>query len=265
MQIERLKLKKLNNARDLGGIPTSDGRKIVSGKLFRSGRLTKLQEATCNELLQMGVKKIVDLRTPTECNDNPDTVIEEIEYVALPILHIPKGGITEDKTMGRWLYKESTRIKEEFGTAKNYMICSYREMVFEPQQQKSLAEFLRLIIDGDGGILFHCTSGKDRTGICAMLIEALLGVSEEWILKDYLASAAFCRRKFFWNKVAIVLGPIPVRFKQILMGLMYLQPEFLETIILEMTAQYGGVVEYCKQVLGVTDADIQILKAKYLV
>jgi len=265
MVIERLKLKRLNNTRDLGGIPSADGRTIVTGKLFRSGRLTKLNGATCDELRKMGVTKIVDLRTPTECSDHPDTMIDGIEYIPLPILHIPKGGITAEKTMGKWLYKESARINDEFGSAKNYMICSYREMVFEAEQQKSLAQFLRIVIETEGGVLFHCTSGKDRAGICAMLIEALLGVKEEWILKDYLASAAFCRRKFFWNKVAIILGPIPIRFKKILLGLMYLKPEFLDTIMLEMTERYGSVIGYCKEALGVTDADVRLLRSKYLV
>lgn len=265
MKIERLKLKRLNNTRDLGGLPASDGRTIVTGKLFRSGRLTKLQKATCGELRKMGVRTIIDLRTPTECSDHPDTMIEGIEYIPLPILHIPKGGITAEKTMAKWLYKESSRISTEFGSANNYMICSYREMVFEEEQQKSLSKVLRIIIEAEGGVLFHCTSGKDRAGICAMLIEALLGVDEEWILKDYMASAAFCRRKFFWNKFGIIVGPLPIAFKKILLGLMYLKPEFLDTIVQDMIERYGSVVDYCKQALGVTEADVQLLRSKYLV
>lgn len=265
MKIERLKLKRLNNTRDLGGLPTIDGQAIVTGKLFRSGRLSKLNSMACNELRKMGVTKIIDLRTPTECSDHPDTMIEGIEYVPLPVLYMPKGGVTAEKTMAKWLYKESARLKEEFGTANNYMICSYREMVFEQEQQKSLSQVLRIIIQAEGGVLFHCTSGKDRAGICAMLIESLLGVKDEWILKDYMASAAFCRRKFFWNKIGIIIGPLPIPFKKILLGLMYLKPEFINTIIQDMIDRYGSVINYCKEALGITDEDIRQLRSKYLV
>lgn len=63
MQIERLQLKKLNNTRDLGGLPTKDGREIKCGLLFRSGRLYNLPPSTIEKLKALGIKTIVDLRT----------------------------------------------------------------------------------------------------------------------------------------------------------------------------------------------------------
>lgn len=76
MFVKRLKLKKLNNTRDLGGIKTSDGRKVKSGKLIRSGKLTDLPESTVDKLKQTGLTTVIDLRIETERAENPDTVID---------------------------------------------------------------------------------------------------------------------------------------------------------------------------------------------
>ena len=123
---------------------------------------------------------------------------------------------------------------------------------------------LREIIQNEGCILWHCSGGKDRAGIVAMLVESLLGVSEEDIIADFMASARFQRAKFFWNRVAIYVIPATLRFKRILLVMMAAKPRFLMDAVNEIKEKYGSVVNYCKQELGVTDEDIALMKAKYL-
>ena len=264
MKIQRLKPKKLNNTRDLGGIPAEGGRAVKAGKLFRSGRLSRLPKRTKAALEGLGIRTVVDLRTDTERCEHPDTLLEGAEYIALPLLCAPTGGITAERSSRLFVKAESRRIKEQFGTADNYMIHTYRGIVFDEKPQESLRRFLRLAVERDG-LLWHCTGGKDRAGICAMLLEALLGVKEEDILQDYLASRRFCRKKFFINRLGVLIAPITLKFKKVLFGLMRIKREYMEGVISEMKARYGSIVGYCMKVLGITETDITVLREKYLV
>ena len=264
MKIQRLKLKKLNNTRDLGGIPAEGGRAVKAGKLFRSGRLSRLPKRTKAALEGLGIRTVVDLRTDTERCEHPDTLLEGAEYIALPLLCAPTGGITAERSSRLFIKAESRRIKEQFGTADNYMIHTYRGIVFDEKPQESLRRFLRLAVERDG-LLWHCTGGKDRAGICSMLLEALLGVKEEDILQDYLASRRFCRKKFFINRLGVLIAPITLKFKKVLFGLMRIKREYMEGVISEMKARYGSIVGYCMKVLGITETDIALLREKYLV
>ena len=256
-------LKKLFNTRDLGGIPTADG-VIKKGKLIRSGKLYKIPDSTVNALKAMNVKTVIDLRIPTECEEAPDTLWEGVNYVHLPVLCTATPGITREKSMQKTMAIESRRIKDEFGSADNYMIEMYRSVLFSEEPKKLLSQALRLIIDNEDCILWHCSGGKDRAGILAMLVEGLLGVDEKIILQDYVASHYFQRARFFWNRAGLVIAPLYLRFKKILFGMMAAKPSYMKAPINDMKRKYGSITGYCKAELGVTDEDIATLKEKYV-
>lgn len=262
--IRKLPLKKLFNTRDLGGMPAGDGMAIKHNKLLRSGKLYKLPDQTIEKLRQKGVNLVIDLRIFTEREEYPDTVIDGVEYVHLPLVCTATPGITREKSMTRTMAIEARRLKEEFGTADNYMATMYRMILFSDEPVKYLKDCIRLIIDSDGCTLWHCSGGKDRAGIVAMLVESLLGVDEKIIIDDYVASRRFQKRKFFWNKVGLMISPLVPRFKHILYGMMEAKPRYLLEPLNEIKEQYGSVVEYCKQRLGVTDEDIATMRKKYL-
>ena len=269
--MNRLKLTKLTNTRDLNGIETADGRTIRDGKLIRSGKLSKLPKKTVRALQQRGVSLVIDLRMESERAYAPDTVWDGCRYVHIPLLWFPAYGVTDDD-LGTIDEKgiirariEGDRIKRDFGNTDNYMIQTYRSMVFDGNAKEALRKFLRLVIEEDGCVLWHCASGKDRAGICAMLVEALLGVDEKTIISDYMISKEFMRRKFFFNKMALSIAPIKFSIKRVLFGLMRIKQQYIKTVIDEMKQRYGGITEYCQAELGITDADISILKEKYLV
>jgi protein-tyrosine phosphatase len=264
MYIKRLRLKKLFNTRDLGDIPTGDGKHIVKGKLIRSGKLYKLPEETQQKLKDMGLKTVVDLRIAAEYEDYPDTIIDGVNYIHLPLLCTATTGITLERSMRKTMAVESRRIKSEFGNADNYMIAMYKTIVFSEESTVNLKQVMRLIIDNDDCILWHCSGGKDRAGIVTMLLLYLLGVDEDTIIIDYAASHFFQRKKFFWNRVGLHVAPLYGRFKAILFGMMAAKPEYMTSTIDEIKAHYGTIENYCKQVLDITDADIATLKSKYL-
>ena len=264
VNIKRMPLKKLFNTRDLGGIPTADGRTIKHGKLIRSGKLYKIPPKTVEALKKYGVTTVVDLRIFTEQEDAPDTLWDGVKYVHLPVLCTATPGITREKTMKRTMVIESKRIKNEFGTADNYMSEMYCSVLLNEEPQALLKTVLRLIIDNEGCILWHCSGGKDRAGIVAMLVESLLGVSEDVIVADFVASHRFQRLRFFWNRAGLVIAPCSLRLKKILYGMMAAKPQYLTVAMNRVKEKYGSIVNYCKEVLSVTDDDIELMKKKYL-
>lgn len=264
MHIEKLKLRKLNNTRDLGGFTTTDGRKIKRGKLIRSGKLYKLPKSTQQKLKDIGLTTVVDMRMDIECIEYPTTVIEGVNYYRVPLVCTATTGITHEKSMARTMLAESKRIKNEFGDCDNYILKTYEIILFDKASQEKLKEFLDLVVKEEGCILWHCSAGKDRTGISAMLLESLLGVDEELIIDDYVMSDTFQRHKRNLQKVGLWLMPAFFKFKTFLFAQMAAKPQYISGAMTAIKQKYGSVTEYCKQALGVTDEDIQTLKNKYL-
>ena len=265
MKINKLKLKKLNNTRDLGGLKTEDGFVINYGLLFRSGKLYKLPQITKDALISHGVTKIIDLRNDSECADYPCDLPDGCEYIRLPLICTATVGITYTKSMRRIMKEESQIIKKQYGNVDNYMIAFYKNLLFLPESQEKLSQFLRLIIQSEGGVLFNCSAGKDRTGICAMLLESLLGVKKEIIIKDYTLSYTFQRRKRRFQKIGLRIVPVSRMFRSILIAMMHAKPLYLKSAMEEVEKLYGTVRNYCMKVLNITEDDIAILKQKYLV
>lgn len=265
MDGNRFKFKKLRNARDLGGIKTAEGRIIKTGKLIRSGKLFALPQSTIDKLCAIGVTTVVDFRMPTECNDQPDTIIAGVDYRWYPVTSAPVPVALYESPMRRTIKRESRRLKREFESIDEYMMEFYRSVLRDCESQESIKNFFRILVEKDGCVLWHCASGKDRTGIVAMLVMALLGVDEQTILDDYMTSRKCLRSWYTFNRMVLAVLPTSLKFKGILFGLMRTKRMYLQNVINELKSEYGGIVEYCKTVLGITDDDIKILKDKYLV
>lgn len=265
MRINRIKLKKLCNLRDIGGFPAADGKKIVMGKLFRSGRLHKLPPATVDAIKEMGVTTVIDLRIDQEILEHPITHIDGVREYNIPLLCTPTTGVTYEKSMAKVMREESKRIKAEYGNALNYMKHTYFDILFDEESKKNVKKVMDVIRDSDGGVIWFCSAGKDRTGIIAMLIESLLGVDEEIILKDFYATKRFLRHKRIPQRMGLFIVPISLKFKHILYAIMDTKIEYMRAAIDEIKARHGSVVSYCKEALSVTDEDIEKFKTKYLI
>lgn len=264
MRIQKIKLKKLDNTRDLGGFLTESGKTIKHGKLIRSGRLYKLPKSTVKSLEQMGISTIIDMRMDVERQEYPSTQIDGAKLVLLPLVCTATTGITHTKSMARTMFEESKRIKTEFGSADNYMQSVYHVLLFDEDSRARLRKFFDLVIADENCVLWHCSAGKDRTGIAAMLLEFVLGVDEQTIIEDYIISERFQRRKRILQRTGIFIAPMPKRFKEILVALMKAKPQYITGAIAEMKERYGSVLEYCKQAIGLTDEEIEFLRDKYL-
>jgi protein tyrosine/serine phosphatase len=161
------------NFRDLGGYPAADGRSIRWRHLFRADGLTRLDESDCAQLEGFGLKTVIDLRTKGEVDERgrfPEDAFE-VDYHHLPLTDVLPP--TED--LGR--YDEPA-----------FVTSRYRQLFSEGSG--SLARAVQVLAEpGALPAVFHCSAGKDRTGILAALVLGFLGVPRDVIVEDYALSA----------------------------------------------------------------------------
>ena len=163
----------LPNFRDLGGYPAPDGRRVRPGLLYRADSLGKLSEDTDDwtRFLGLGIGTVIDLRYPWEI-ERRGRVPEHgsFTYHNLSIEHRPydQAVLTPDTAPGPYLAERYAEVAED-GTAE---IAQALELIAAAAEQ-------------DTPLVFHCASGKDRTGLLAALVLGLLGVPEETIVEDF--------------------------------------------------------------------------------
>ncbi len=165
------------NFRDLGGYPTSDGRRVRWGRVYRSDSLAQLTQADWARLHQMGIGTIVDFRRVAEVEAAPTSPPPGTSYHRA---HFAIGSLGADQRelLDRVLAGEIDSI----GVDEVQQI--YMDMVYD--HAESFGALLTTIAEpGRLPVVFHCTAGKDRTGLAAAFLLSALGVREDLILDDY--------------------------------------------------------------------------------
>ena len=156
------------NFRDLGGYPTLDGRRTRWRRLFRSDTLSELTTGDLADLAELGVATVIDLRTPAEVNRD-GRIAAEVHYENHSLLAQESG--------------ESVGAPEHDDMGERYLW--YLE-----HNPSAVVAALGLLSSADRyPAVFHCTAGKDRTGVLAALVLSLLGVERAVVVADYLLTA----------------------------------------------------------------------------
>jgi protein-tyrosine phosphatase len=162
------------NFRDLGGYPTADGRRTRWRRLFRADGLSRLTESDMDSLAALGIVTVIDLRTDLEADTQgrfPEGV-DGVTYHHLPLTDTLPG---EEETP-EW-------------HSPDFVSDRYLGMLSEGTATVSSA--VRLLADpGARPAVFHCSVGKDRTGVLAALVLGFLGVPDAVIVEDYALSYA---------------------------------------------------------------------------
>lgn len=254
----QLNFEGISNFRDLGGYPTADGREVKWGKLYRSGNLATASKADLAGLQRLHLASFIDFRSGAEKTEEPNRLPEPSGFAVVEIPVLDEGN--------RNLFNEiSTRIEE--GTLGDFdpdltMIQANRQFAeeFTPQFQ----QFIDTVLEADGApVLWHCTAGKDRTGFAAAVLLRILGVPQDIIMQDYLASrepALESRRKQLLmlrlfegeetaDKIAVMLG---------------VEQAWLEAAFDQIDITWGSFENYVAQGLQLSTADVQRLRANLL-
>jgi len=236
-QRRMLNLNGARNVRDMGGYPAQGGRRVRWGQLYRAAELNTLTDDDLEILAGFRIKTFIDFRRPGEVEESPDRRPSSLtKSIHLPI--DPGNFSSYARAFG------SSRSGEEV------MAGLYRTMIRDFQEP--FAEFLAIAADPERGpILFHCTAGKDRTGVAAALLLAALGVDHEFIFQDYLLS-----NPGLGDKYADLVKVRPELAPAVGVDLSY-----LEAVFRLIDQEYGGLEKFLGRRLRV---DREALRTLYL-
>ncbi|MFI5617155.1 tyrosine-protein phosphatase [Streptomyces sp. NPDC051567] len=240
---------RLHNFRDLGGYPAADGRTVAWGRLFRSDSLGKLRDQSVDQaqagdrdrFLALGIRTVIDLRHPWEVERSGRVPHHQgLAYHNLSIEHRPydQAGLDPDVDPAPFLAGKYTEVAHDGA--------------------EELRRALEVIAGDTAPLVFHCHSGKDRTGLLALLVLALLGVDEDDIVADFaLTGLATDRLVAEWHASYPDLtlswpayGHAPA--------------EVMRLFLAALTARYGSVRGYAAERLGVGDDLVAAVRGRLL-
>ena len=256
----------VQNARDLGGYKTTDGRTVKTGLLIRSGRLSNASKEDIHILKDLyHLNAVVDFRIIRERIDSPDVKIDGVTYYTLPLV--------DDKSpMVGGVHKRSANnqnplsyfidvIKQGHGKSDMYV------KLFKSERfQKGMTSFFQILLNSDGehSILWHCAAGKDRAGSAAALTLLALGVDKETVLTDFdLSNIAYNEwiQKRLTQVSRITRDPEILTVVRSLSGV---NVDYMRNAIDATILDYGSIENYLEVCMNVTKEDIAKLKDMYL-
>lgn len=245
--IERLvTMDSTTNFRDMGGFKTTDGKQVKWGMVYRSDALDELTP-TDNQLIdRLDIKYIADFRTVEEVEESPDVLSNpNIELDLLPIGE----GMPSPLTIAGYVVRlitdteamtielEQGLIKANEDLVKNYS-GQYRQWansLLEPEKFP---------------MVYHCTQGKDRTGLASAIILLALGVDKETIINDYMATNHYAKADLQRAMDGISRGTFGLVDSEAFKPVLFVRRANLEAAFRAMEEQYGSIDNYLEQALG---------------
>lgn len=217
------------NTRELGGFRTSDGRITKNGVFWRSDVPVKPDENDVKKLLANDIINIIDMRTEAETLRKPDM----LSHIAGFIYH-------------HFPITEGSGVPESLeAVPMSYMSIATAD---------SMPAVLKTISEADKGVLFHCSAGKDRTGVVAAIILMACGVDRETIVNDYVLS-----REYNKKNLAAFLSEHPEVDRNIVLA----NEKSMNGFIDLFTERFGSVENYFTQI-GLSPKHTDMIRKKLI-
>ena len=237
----RLVLENLHNARDLGGLRSEIGGCTAYHRFIRSDDPSYLNECDLDELIRYPVGTVIDLRSE-----------EEIARHATPFMNVPSV-----------LYRNISLFESDPDQADDATVqiaidgClgTLYIHLLETRQIQFSQIFREMLAAPDGAILFHCTHGKDRTGIIAALLLLLVRVSRRDIIENYSVTYDYIK-----PLVDPKITALPFHMRHILKS----DAENMELLLDYLDDSYDGRAEYYLEEIGLSEYEIHNLKRRIL-
>ncbi|AVK99367.1 protein tyrosine phosphatase [Pediococcus inopinatus] len=256
-----LQLQKGGNFRELGGYQTISGETIKWHKIIRSAKLADLTDADLTFLSDYGLKYDIDFRSPEEKATSPDRVPNHAKYLFIPVF-------STDETQNS---KQTDRLQRKMDTdpttGRQQMQRAYQDIITNPHSQKAYRSFFDVLLENDdekSTLLFHCTAGKDRTGMGAVFFLSALGVNEDTIKADYLLTNKVIQPQQAAMIKSLKLQGASSAFIQSMRDLQSVQISFYNTAMDQIQKTSGDMPTYLHDYLNLSKNDIQDLRHIYL-
>lgn len=249
----RVIMEGLVNFRDLGGYQTTGGERIRWGMIYRGDSLQRANDADKERFRQLNIQEVYDFRRDDEVEKSPNRFPEEhpVHYHHMPVAH----GEFNFMTAMERLKKNSADTIDDKTIINGYLDNTVKYATTWGAVISRLAE------DDCPPLFFHCTAGKDRTGICAALLLSALDVPEETIKSDYLLSNRYIRD--VWLRVEKMIeeqGIDPEKLKPF-----FTAPEYaIDAMLQYLNSNFGSVVGFLHEKADVKTSTINLLKTRLL-
>lgn len=242
----------IKNARDLGKMKTADGKTVKPKMLFRTAHLHNATRSDLKRLFDFGIKNIVDFRDTFEMQKEPDKALKGADNYNIPALP-PLPPFDEF---------EPEELKKVMNNSIEYIFKAvYKDLAQSDVSIDAYRRFFKIILSSNGApILWHCTQGKDRTGIAAILLLVALGVDENDAIDEYFITNSVMQSEYNAYINSGINELQAEEFRQI----MFVHKECISVFMDSVHKNYGGVLGYVKDGLGITDEEILTLKKWYL-
>ncbi|MBR4461643.1 MAG: tyrosine-protein phosphatase [Erysipelotrichaceae bacterium] len=270
-QIENeYKIESIENFRDLGGIRTNDGKTVKKRKLFRSAALHDASEEDIRRIKELGIDTIIDFRSCREADVHRDPEIDGVAYYNLSLFRERERHEGVERTdndepfyemMIKASYDHPTRFAEHLSSA-------YRNLVSDEVAIAGYTRFFEILASEEcDKVLWHCSAGKDRTGIAAVLLLEALGADRQMIRENYLLTNLHLGRTL--NEILGKVDELASKhenyeiirdsFKTALSA----SEDFIDTCYETMKEQAGSPLEFLETYLHVDEEMRKKLKEKY--
>lgn len=259
----------IENARQLGGYETADGRHVKRDVLLRTAKLSDAPSeelAALKDIYHLGV--VVDFRTLAEREGAPDPEIDGVDNIVLDVLD--EGSRTGAGAAIAGIYENGGAEPAEVmlniirsGCVSERM---YADMAFDPAAEKGFRDFFRILLENGGqkAVLWHCSGGKDRTGAAAVLLLLALGVNKETALRDFELTNEFLREKIAYMEsraAELTDDPEEIAWVKDLTGV---NRKYMEKLLDTLEEKYGSQERYLTEGLGLDRAELEQLREMYL-
>ncbi|MDR1673348.1 MAG: tyrosine-protein phosphatase [Bacteroidales bacterium] len=227
------------NFRDLGGYTTTASRRVALNKIYRAAHLSRLTSRDREEMERRKIHTVLDLRSERDTVGASDRLPFGVDYLLLPSNVCDSVLLTDDRAM-----------------SKLYADISYFKAIFRPFFKKML------LLPDTSAIVFHCSTGKDRTGIAAALLLYMLDVPKETIFADYMATCFYLQRhrEQIIAEMTEKYGIQP----QAIAGKMECNPQYLQTVFDVIAREYGSVDAFLAIEAGIGEYERFMLREKFI-
>lgn len=255
------------NFRDLGGLPTADGRRIKPGRLLRGGHLAYLTPQDRNRLLEeYHLKTVVDMRTEQELFRRPDQKLPQVQYLRCPIFEEKAEGVTRESAVPNDPVSSALRMAHNLeGHDPHQRMIQLYGLFLEEEGIRHYKEFFEILLkQEEGAVLWHCTMGKDRCGTGAVLVETALGVPEDLVIADYLYTNDRLKPITEQTIAQALLIENNPPLMDIIRAMDAVHPDYLNAVLSKAAAMSGSLIGFIQEYLGMTDEKLDRLRDLYL-
>lgn len=242
--INTLTIPSIDNFRDIAGTTSIYNTRLNgtlrTGVFYRSNALT-LPEEDRETLSTLGISNVYDLRTTSEIAGSPDVLPTGAAYKNINLFG-------------------KTDLNDTLNTAADttaMMIRTNVNFVQDAGVRSKLSELFNDLASAEGAALFHCTSGKDRTGWVAAMLQSIAGVDDTTIMENFLATNDYTH-----ERVEATLAAMPPAMAEIFKPAMIVDASYLQTGLNEVTTQYGSIDNYLKEGLSLSQDTLYVLRGK---